>query len=159
MQNNKIIYLDIDGCLNTDLGISEYYKKTKKNDYIDPLMAANLTKLCDLVPDAKIVISSMWRGYFTLQQMRKYLKPYVDPKRIIDMTPLAKWNDWDYPDRGTVIAKHMEIFPNVESYVVIDDFNDGISNLHSKNFIYVNPITGLTEDDVIEAARILNKTP
>lgn len=153
----KVIFLDIDNVLNTDAGIYLYYRKTKKNHYIDPKIAANLTKLCNLIPSANIVISSMWRGYFSLEQLRDYLKDYVNPEIIIDKTLISRFSDWDHPNRGKVIANYLEDHPKIKEYVILDDLDDKISDQHKGHFVHVNPLTGLTSKDVHEAFKILMK--
>jgi len=86
----KILFLDIDGVLNTKFW---YYKmdddtpRDKWGYVFDPASVANLKRIVD-VTGAEIVISSSWKC-IGLPELRKMWKARKLPGRIVDATP-----DW-----------------------------------------------------------------
>ena len=84
----KIIFLDIDGVLNTKYWYSQMDRNTPKDQYgymFDPISVGNLAKIVRET-GADIVISSSWKslGLSTLLDM------WSDrnlPGRVIDITP------------------------------------------------------------------------
>lgn len=72
---SKIIFLDIDGVLNTGWWYSQMDKNTSKDKYgyaFDPNSVANLKKILDET-GADIAISSSWKsfGFTELEEMWK----------------------------------------------------------------------------------------
>ncbi len=109
----KVIFLDIDGVLNSD----EYYEKTRNLDIqgieseIDVSKIELLKKAIDIT-EAKVVLTSSWRYTKNALLLKDLLRKY---KINVDSTP--------YIDnkRGLEIKKWLLDNPNVEDYVIIDD--------------------------------------
>lgn len=97
---SRVLMLDIDGVLNSQ----HFFVKKKKADapplsvdaplvetmlcMIDRDLAFNLEFIFEHVPDLKIVISSTWRRYFELPQIREMFTALGIPgDRIIGQTP------------------------------------------------------------------------
>ena len=65
-KNERYLFLDIDGVLNTNRYI-EYLYNNGNNQYdedgyfFDPEAVANLSFILESVPDTKLIISSSWR--------------------------------------------------------------------------------------------------
>ena len=133
----KIIFLDIDGVLNsTDymnalhFNVRSHYSKEqlresdlisqftrdKYGHYFDPRCILFLEAIINKT-DAKIVISSTWRGS-GLETMQKMWKDRNLAGSVIDITPTDKDRH-----RGTEIEMWLELNSDlpIESYCIIDD--------------------------------------
>lgn len=116
----KIIFLDIDGVINTmQIGadLVPYYgtEDTCPNN----IQAIRwLNKLC-IETNAKIVISSSWR-HAGMDKCRKaiYKGGVAEDIEIIDSTPTT-WGD-----RGDEIKLWLDTHPEVEEFVILDDDTD-----------------------------------
>lgn len=167
----KIIFLDIDGVLATP----EYLKDGQwaLNPEKQKLLGEILAKT-----DAKIVLSSSWR-YSTLEKTKEHMESegFLFNDKLIGITIRA----YQYLKRETRI--HLSIPRGVEikqwidthihsdngrnwerkklgkdfTYVILDDDYDMLLE-HKDNFIRTNSEIGLTDDDVMGAVAILNKT-
>jgi len=155
----KVIFLDIDGVLNSRI----YDRKRNWNEQtdIDETRLPHLKKIVDET-GAKIVLSSTWREHWD-----------KDPRicradgEYINKT-FAKFGLEIYdktPDLGLTAERPDEIRAwldsarePVESFVIIDDYRYGWGNL-SDNFVKTNPHfgLGLEEEHVEKAIEILNK--
>lgn len=175
----KVIFLDIDGVLNTESYINHFWefcrlhkleRKESKRDFnaimrdkygnlFDPIAVQNLKYIIDNT-DADIVISSSWRksGLEFMQDL------WIDRQLcglVIDITtwntPNAKPRDLPFAER---FERGIEIKDWVEknkplSYVILDDDNDMLPE-QSDFFIQTNEVYGLTLQDAINAVKILN---
>jgi hypothetical protein len=56
----KILFLDIDGVLNSKNFWIECDLKKIKNVYFDPILVKKINFILDEIPDLKIVVSSLW---------------------------------------------------------------------------------------------------
>ena len=168
---DKIIFLDIDGVLATP----EYLKDGQwaLNPEKQKLLGEILVQT-----DAKIVLSSSWR-YSTLKKTKEHMESegFLFNDLLIGVTIRA----YQFLERGTGI--HLSIPRGVEikqwidthihsdngknwkrkklgkdfTYVILDDESDMLLE-HKDNFIHTKSNIGLTDDDVIGAVAILNKT-
>ena len=164
----KIIFLDIDGVLNTQL----WYTQMDRNTYIDkygyafdPTAVANLKRIVEET-GADIVISSSWKC-MGLTQMEDMWNDRNLPGRIIGITPksvsdeLLLHADIDsmvlFHIRGEEIkewlSKHGK---RVSNYVIIDDIDNMLPEQQS-HFVQTNPEVGITKEDSEKAIIILNK--
>lgn len=166
----KIIFLDIDGVLNTERYIIEQYNQRGKRppiaDYnFDPICLENLKELIKAT-NAYIVISSSWRireDEFVQWQLGKYnndehwnalirnLNSIGLNERILDVTPRLS------RERGNEIRKWLQNNEqlNIESFVIIDDDRD-MCEFTETNLVKCNWKDGLTEELKDEAIKILN---
>lgn len=131
----KIIFLDIDGVLNVNLGKGY---TDKYGDLFHPILVENLKLLIEKT-DAKIVVSSTWKskGVETLKEMWVFRNL---PGEIIDITPYCDEvssdnNNIYYDDicRGDEIRHWLDRNP-VSNYVILDDEPDMLSS-QSEKFI------------------------
>ena len=109
----KIIFLDIDGVLNSD----EYFDKIKnlningiEND-IDVSKIVLLKKSLDET-GAKIVLTSSWRYTRKAQALKQLLLSYGI---IVDCTPFID------NERGIEIKKWLQEHNDVQDFVILDD--------------------------------------
>lgn len=148
----KIIFLDIDGVLNSRQSIS--YNHTLgltfgEYDRPDPLMIANLNFIIKET-DAYIVISSSWRIRGLMYCKEMLYKAGLIKNSILDITPTI-YNT----GRGNEIQKWLDNdLDDIESFVILDDNSD---MMHLKKFlVQTNSEYGLTLADSLKAIKILN---
>ena len=165
----KIIFLDIDGVLNTKYWYGQMDRKTPKDQYgytFDPTSVANLTKIIKKT-GADIIISSSWKemGLYVMQSMWKDRQL---PGKVIDITPgymsdemllNADLNDIDLDCidiRGYEIKGWLTLHgADVNNYVIIDDMDDILPEQESY-FVLTDPEVGLTKQDAMKCIAILN---
>ena len=168
MNERKIIFLDIDGVLNTKWWYSQMDRNTHRDKYgyaFDPQAVANLRKIVEET-GADIVISSSWKC-MGLSQMEDIWKDRNLPDIIIGITPNSVSDellidaDIDSMElfhiRGEEIKEWLKKHgKRVCNYVIIDDMDNMLPGQQS-HFVQTNPEMGITEDDAEKAIAILNK--
>jgi hypothetical protein len=167
----KLIFLDIDGVLNHQLFYEKYYKDGKNNtgvehplDDLDPSRIEFLNQLI-ADTDAKVVISSTWRRYHTVEQLQGYLEARGFKGEIIGLTPVLNIGGHS-PGKDSYtpsIPRGVEIYcylkDNQEenrSYIILDDDSDMMLWQRS-NYFHVDGYCGLTPNVVYKATNYLNK--
>ena len=168
ISQKKVLFLDIDGVLNTKWWYTQMDRNSPRDQYgyaFDPKAVANLKRIVEET-GANIVISSSWKsfGFSELEEM------WTDrglPGKLIGVTPnsvsdeLLLEADIDsielFHIRGEEIkewlTKHGK---NVSNYAIIDDMDNMLSEQHS-HFVHTNPEVGITEEDAEKAIAIINK--
>jgi hypothetical protein len=163
----KVIFLDIDGVLNTGAYSVHFFElmklidKTRKEakafrqeilrdefgNKFDPLTIDALKNIIEAT-GAKIVVSSTWRksGLYFIEKMWEFRDL---PGEIIDITPILN------TPRGEEIDYWLKE-NEVDSYLILDDDRDMLPEQES-NFIRTNGTYGLTLTDAEKAIEILNK--
>lgn len=163
----KYIFLDIDGVLNSaDYGNSEEYLiETAGMSDAEIMLIAHHTHLDrkgiqilnDLVrrSGAEVVLSSTWRGKYSPEEMTKMLKDRGAEFEIKEATPILFGKISSRIPRGKEIAQFLKLLEKQpESFVILDDHDD---MLHLKtNLVQTSMKTGITQDDVEKALKILN---
>ena len=173
----KVIFLDIDGVLNTQqtfMKIYEEWKKTGERRTEIDLERVGFLKEIVAATDAKIVLSSSWRSALKIvdgkmessrPKMIDLIKIFTEyDLTIYDVTP----NDnkrW----RENEIKAWLEE-NDVESFIILDDDSYDLQSFLHKELIKTSltkddemvtnmePITGLCKEHVEEAIKILNHT-
>ena len=152
----KIIFLDIDGVLNSLDHLIEMYTLHKRafHSFDYPFDKKCLNNLNEIVnrTDSYIVITSTWR---TRQEGRdkllEVLKGYNLDERVVGYTPKLMSGI-----RGQEIKKFLnETSLVIDDFVIIDDDND-MEDLVTKLVLTKNK-TGLTEENAEDAIKMLNK--
>ena len=126
----KVIFLDIDGVLNSD----EYVDRVKKSDIqgIERDIDIEKVKLLKRAIDetgAKVVLSSSWRYTKSASYLKELLAnygirvdstPYIQDKRGLE---IKKWDSTPYiqDKRGLEIKKWLSENQGVEDFLIIDD--------------------------------------
>ncbi len=162
---NNVIFLDIDGVLNSDFWNDIHQKELSDGTLIDREKVALLGELVRTA-QAKIVLHSGWRFWFD-----ENTKPIrTEASRLADMLKAEDIAIYDVtPDFTTEEirrtkkfsqVKAKEIFgwldahTDVDSWIVIDDLD-----LHDdtilKHQIKTDPSTGLTRKDIEETKKML----
>ena len=154
----KVIFLDIDGVLNTPSS------ESRCGEYIgiDDEKVKQLKKIVEKTK-AEIVLISTWKKYWRkeekLKPLQDYSATYLDEKlakqglKAIDKTKDKA--DGRFLSRGESILEYV-CRNNVENYIILDDcqFDYDGCDLSDK-LIKTNQTEGLTEKEVKTACRIL----
>ena len=165
----KVIFLDIDGVLNStdymheliDNNVHEY-----ENDiyqFIDENAVNIIVNLCKEY-NLKLVITSSWR-HFNLESTLEYFKEIENKKiwslipYIIGVTPRA-WIEkedghLDFLDRGYEIEKYLNENKEIDEYVILDDDTDMLES-QKEHFIHIDGKHGLNDCYINEIKKILN---
>jgi len=144
----KIIYLDIDGVLNS----KTYYKtvdRTKKDwNRFNPLAVEMIKRLIEEFKSS-IVISSTWRFAFVKELKNELIK-----------SGLVKYlhKDWKTPEaypshRGEEINLWLDNHPEAIDYVIIDD-DENILEEQKNWFIRTDINEGMTEEHYYKVRQI-----
>ena len=166
----KILFLDIDGVVNSD----RWYNKTRgRSGDFDPESIALLNQLKDI--GVEVVISSSWgeSGIKPLQDVGLEL-PIVGVTEhfYVDWfcrgNEIEKWLLVNFEGMGTKYGCDDSGMPYYRKrygneltdyeYVIIDDDTDFLLG-QVDNFIHVDRNTGITQADVDKARKILNREP
>ncbi len=153
----KVIFLDIDGVLNSAIYDAE--RDRSKLSYIDKTRLPLLKQIVDAT-NAKIVLSSTWREHWNrscelCDDNGKYLNDCFAEfgLSIYDKTPDPKLHS----DRDEEIREWLLTQRDVENYVILDDTYYNWGNLKDhfvKTSMYFG--RGLESRHVLEALKILN---
>ncbi len=155
----KIVFLDIDGVLNSEqLMVKLGPDLWGDGEILDPLAIDRINALTD-VTGAKIVISSSWRIAYEWDELVSILKNSGVKAEIIDRTPR-----FHYDDRADEIWSWLDnTQENVETYVILDDDrlerkrdnSDPVLDMH---FVRTSWLDGLQDRHVEAAIKVLNET-
>lgn len=151
----KVIFLDIDGVLN----IETYRENPEVNYFENPISEVHMHLLAYLVKQtgAEVVLSSTWREYWECGEKQSdpfgiYINNLFEKYglAIFDKTP-------EFRDRDDEISEWLKLHEGqIENYVIIDDFDFEWSDKNEKHLIKTKDETGLDEETVARAIRILN---
>lgn len=116
----RVLFLDVDGVLNSAQYLHNKPRKTWPFEHIDPAAVQLLNKIVRQT-DCKIVISSSWRVILPWWVLRMVLacRGFEFTNRIIDQTPRH-----GFDNRGMEIQAWLEKHPDVSQFVIIDDDAD-----------------------------------
>lgn len=144
----KLIFLDIDGVLNSATG---------KEPYVSDMEVEKLKLLKKIIDDSGssgVVITSD----------RRYSKVDMEDKTeafdqfkifIVGETRRPNQDDLEY-NRGKQIMDCLSSSKeDIDRIVILDDNDDGISNFFEEEFILVNRFFGLNKDVYQKALKIL----
>lgn len=165
---NKVIFLDIDGVLNTNRWYTQMETNTPQDKYgyaFDPKAVTNLKRIV-AETGADIVISSSWKC-MGLSQMEDMWEDRNLPGKIIGITPNSISDemllnaDIDsielFHIRGEEIKEWLTKYgKQVSNYAIIDDMDNMLSEQESR-FVHTNPENGITEEDALKTIEILNR--
>lgn len=161
----KVIFLDIDGVLNSEASMRDFGIRNTWNDNPHPMHIEWLNMIVEKT-GAKVVISSTWRTSGSPHMFGRllYLLGFIG--EVIDRTPNLD------TERGTEIkswlfshidkldrCKNLQWAPSwmepIESFVILDD-DDDMLELSATNLVLIKDGTGLQEEHALKAIEILN---
>ena len=175
----KVLFLDIDGVLNSENWFA-YRIYCVKNNMVNILMnfvdtddrnikhkltmlddraIANLNRIIEET-ECKVVLSSSWRSSIESENIftQNLLKLKGFKYDFYDVTPRLWFEDFS-TRRGEEIKFWLDKESEkheIESFVILDDDSDMLPE-QMNNFIHVDGQVGLTDRDVLTAIEILNK--
>jgi hypothetical protein len=166
----KILFLDIDGVLNTPFGHDPEIAEKLSNKPLKGSVITELWSADDLFPKlveklnkiieqtgALVVISSSWRRVYPPSNIAKMLEKQGFKGKVIGKTPVI-FSSYGGPwkDRGDEIKEWLDANDGVDSFVILDDIDfEGIEKHFPKQFIRTDCDVGLTDDNVQKAVQIL----
>ena len=166
----KVLFLDIDGVINSDAYVKRYHDEHLRekgyNILVDPEAVELVRQLCEK-EHVKIILSSSWRSFdleHTLTYLREYpsLKPLL--KYIIGITPgsLTRYRGkeiQDFLDNYKLCAKNGLIREKykgekIDKYAIVDDDSDMFEN-QKPFFVQTDWFIGITKEDIEKLTNIL----
>jgi len=143
MEKTNLIFLDIDGVLNSEhfYQITPYYTW----DLFDPVCVILLNKLIK-ENNAFLIISSDWRKTYGISQIRDIFKQNKIKGTIIDCTSIEFNKEKGINEYLKKLSKKLKV-----NYIVLDDEKLNINNLVQTNLKY-----GFSFKDYEKASKILN---
>lgn len=157
----KVIFLDIDGCLNSVQyailrgpidGTQGFSYRTELEIDRDALMRL---ERAILDTNAYVVISSSWRICYPPQQIgvmfaaRGNFNGEMWDDIILGCTPRVPSGF-----RGAEVQEWLDKHPGVDKYVIIDDDSD-FYDYQKPRFVHTNNEYGLTDDHVEDIVQLL----
>lgn len=164
----KILFLDIDGVLNSEASFRFWHRMRFKPEEVAPwgwhlpedrreelcpICITNIHRIFEEVPDLKIVVSSTWRLH-GLEELKKIFHHWPEiADRMIDITP-----DFGIGPRGNEIKHWLHTNQNKYGeiqYVIVDDDGD-MPGLH-KRFVQTKWRDGLTATKAWEIIKLFKE--
>lgn len=150
----RVVFLDIDGVLNSTQWWHDKPHVSWTDEQIDPRAVALLNEIAP--PETtRIVVSSAWR-LMGRENVTRVLENVGVLARVIGVTPdLVSLGDYR---RGAEIAHWLrDNGKRIGSYVILDDdYDAGIG--HGPRFVKTDVRHGLTAEHVAEARAILDRS-
>ncbi|MCB9425898.1 MAG: hypothetical protein H6584_02545 [Flavobacteriales bacterium] len=162
----KVIFLDIDGVLNSTKSCEFYEKKYGGNGYGGFFTEDREPTLREVLWDedcvrwlhkivletgASIVITSTWRHFYAIELFHAMFKLY----QVFDLNIMGKTSSIGLKNRGEEIQKFIDQY-SIINYVILDDSNNILPGQQAR-FVKTDFNVGLTEKDYLKAVRILGK--
>ena len=147
----KIIFLDIDGVLNSRRFFANNKVILPPSAQIDPQSVKQLNQITDAT-GAIIVVSSTWRYAYmrNLSGLRDFLSGHGVTGKVLDITPIN--ND----SRAQQIQSWLDTtHRDIDAFVILDDEDLGGKQL-DKFLVLTTKQEGLMPTDVQKAIKILN---
>jgi len=146
--NYKVLFLDIDGVLNSKL----YYKyiyKPEEGSRFDPYCVILVKRLVEEF-SLKIVISSTWRNG-SVNRLMKELNEHNMIEYLHD--------DWHTPfvrraSRGSEINLWLDSHPEVKDYLILDD-NENLLDHQLSRFVKTSNYLGMVQERYHQARNLL----
>jgi hypothetical protein len=154
----KVIFLDIDGVVATNKSygthrVMEELTWGVSDVPFDEVCVKSLNKITDYT-DAKIVISSSWRGSYKLDELKVMLAREGITGDIIGVTPESGYSIARAEEIKMWLREHASA---IESFVVLDDQPADIRRKFPNNFIQTSMQMGLIPVLAEKAIEILKK--
>ena len=143
--NDKICFIDIDGCYNHDKWYHsiDYYENNFKDPDIDPKVVKRMNQLTNEI-GIKLVVSSSWKiDDYCLERLER-----AGLENIIGRTPnLIFTVPYDKFCKGLEIKAWLEVH-NVDKYLILDDELDSVYDEQKPNLLLIDHKVGITEENI-----------
>lgn len=162
----KVIFLDIDGVLNTKWWYAQMNRNTPKDKYgyaFDPNAVSNLKYILDQT-GADIVISSSWKS-FGFSELEEMWEERGLPGKLIGITPNSVSDEMllnaDLDNMELFSIRGMEIKEwlskkgrSISHYAIIDDMDNMLPEQQS-HFVKTDPEIGITKENADQVIAII----
>ena len=149
-QNQKILFLEIDGVLISEECSKNKLSSEKTHSKFDPLSVSLIKSLIEEF-SLKIVISSSWR-YEAIDRLIKELKR----NELLEYLYYDWFTPVIYPaHRGMEIKQWLDVHPEVNEYVIIDD-DENILDGQKENFVKTDLAYGMITENYNRVRTILS---
>ncbi len=163
---SRVIFLDIDGVLNSDFWNDSHQREISDGTLVDEEKIRLLAGLVKRT-GAKIVLHSGWRYWFDREL--KPQRPEAENLRrmlerenlaIEDITPdhsteeIRRDKTFSLVKASEILA-YLAAHEDVESWVVLDDLDLHSAEIEARQ-IRTNPGVGLTPEDISKAEKLLH---
>ena len=147
----KLIFLDVDGVLNTSGSIGSYPLDSDKLDLLNMIVVQT---------NAKIVISSSWREVDDAMNVLKKEFNKKDIDCIIGITPSLHWDSKRTDQIKHFVENFSKKYKNqiIDKWIAIDDFklDEMNPNLMKNHFVNTQLEIGMTKNDAETAIKLLS---
>ena len=150
-KNSKILFLDIDGVLNSEEFYKNEFKTGDRHSRFDPSAISIIKKIIQEY-SLEIVISSTWRyGAIDLLMHELQRNKLIEHLHFDWFTPVI------HPaHRGTEIKYWLDLHPDVTDYLIIDD-DENILEEQKNNFVKTCINKGLRAEHYNRVRAIFSK--
>ena len=169
----KVIFLDVDGVLNTSKIFDRIYISTGKSELeIDEFRLKYLKTIVDKT-DAKIVLSSTWRNFF-MKEDNKIIPRNNKGKKFNDL--LTNYdieifdilsNNYSDINRENLVNEWLSNRDDIDDFIIIDDEPNMFKSLldkliktskvnNNEMLINMDDCIGLCEEHINKAIEMLN---
>ena len=153
MNDKPIVFLDIDGVLNSRNFFykSCAYERKDPRSQLDPAAITFLNEIADW----NFVLSSTWRKFYSVGEMTQMLQEVGFRGTIIDSTPIM---DWQGSLRGNEIRQYLRNtkLEDRRDYIIFDDDSDMLL-WQREHFIHIDGYYGLSPNHVYKAKLFINR--
>jgi len=147
--NDKILFLDIDGVLNSKFFYKYIFRQDQGHSRLDPYCVILVKKLVDEF-SLKIVISSTWRdGAMDRLVKELNVNDLVESLHEDWLTPVVR-----PACRGKEIDIWLSEHPDVKEYLIIDD-NHNLYDHHMDRFVQTSTMMGMVQESYHQARNLL----
>lgn len=149
MKSQKILFLDIDGVLNSKIYYKYIYKPEEGHGRFDPYCVVLIRRLIEEF-SLQVVITSTWRNGVVERLMKE-----------LEESNLMQYlhSDWHTPilrsvNRGKEIQLWLDNHPETEDYIIIDD-NENLLEYQLNKFVKTDNYAGMAQMQYHQARNLL----
>ena len=147
--SEKILFLDIDGVLNSKFFYKYIFKRENGYSRLDPYCVILVKKLVYEF-SLKVVISSTWR----VGAMERLVKELNENDLVNQLH-----KDWLTPVvrpacRGKEIDLWLNNHPEITEYIILDD-NQNVFDHHLSRFVQTSAFMGMVQESYYQARNLL----
>jgi hypothetical protein len=147
--NNKVLFLDIDGVLNSRIYYKYIYRPEEGGSRFDPYCVILVKKLVEEF-SLKVVISSTWRDG-AMKRLLKELNEndFMDHLHEDWLTPVIR-----PASRGKEIELWLDNHSEVKDYIILDD-NEKLLDHQRDKFVKTSIYLGMVQERYHHARNLL----